>query len=339
MTITTSPAATRTATISGLRPINRTRAAAQARQDLAYALSLQGMPQREIMERVGFNDPSSVSCAVRRGRERALNNEGRISTRRFGVEIEFTGTTRQRVLDQLALMETTVQAGIMGYTHRVTTGWKLITDVSVTSAAGEGNGLEAVSPILQGEDGFKQVADMMAAITAAGGKVDRTCGLHVHHDANDMAPEAVARLVEFYSRNQQVIDGLVSPSRRSSTMNRWCRGLTERETVLISEAVKTGNRQAVAPTRFDRYRTLNITAYAKYGTVEFRQHQGTLNSRKLTAWAKLGQAMADAAVREAGPAPVFTSVPEMLDYLRVTGGLPATVASYLTERAEDLSDS
>lgn len=337
MTITAT-AATAT-TINGLRPINRSRAAAQARQDLAYALSQQGMPQREIMERVGFNDPSSVSCAVRRGRERALANEGRISTRRFGVEIEFTGTTRQRVMDQLALMETNVRAEVQRYNHHVISQWKLITDVSVTSAAGEGNGLEAVSPILQGEDGFKQVADMMAAITAAGGKVDRTCGLHVHHDANDMAPEAVARLVELYSLNQGVIDQLVSPSRRASTNNRWCRGLGASETVSIMDAVKTGNRNAVSGGRFDRYRTLNITAYAKYGTVEFRQHQGTLNARKLTAWAKLGQAMADAMVTATGAAPRFTSVTEMVTYLQANGGLPATVAEYLKERAEDLSDS
>lgn len=39
--------------------------------------------------------------------------------------------------------------------------------------------------------------------------------------------------------------------------------------------------------RQDRYRTLNIVSYEKYGTFEVRQHQGTLNSKKVVNWIRL----------------------------------------------------
>jgi hypothetical protein len=45
----------------------------------------------------------------------------------------------------------------------------------------------------------------------------------------------------------------------------------------------------------DRYRSLNLTAFAQYGTVEVRQHEGTLDSNKILAWVQYGQTVIESA--------------------------------------------
>lgn len=324
-----------TATTTTLNPLNMRRDAVQARQDLSWELRQQGFSNADIMRMVGFNDTSSVSTAVKRGRERAALNAGRTSFRRFGVEIEFTGCTRSQVERKLRELDPEFPVEIQGYNHRVQNVWKLITDASVSSGP-EGAGLEAVSPILSGDAGYKSLATMLKAIREAGGRVDRSCGIHVHHDANDMTPVQVAKLVAFYVENQSIMDQMVSQSRRSRNANRWCRPVDMDEHRRMQAAIKSqGN---LADGYFDRYRTVNITSYPKYGTVEFRQHQGTLNARKITAWVKVGQAVVEAAMKcQNAEGAQFTTLTDLLDYLTANGGLDREVADYMLERAEDLS--
>ena len=52
-------------------------------------------------------------------------------------------------------------------------------------------------------------------------------------------------------------------------------------------------RRAVASTSFNqyRYRKLNMEAFWVHSTIEFRQHQGTLNADKAEHWIRLTGAM------------------------------------------------
>jgi Putative amidoligase enzyme len=335
MTATTTTRQT-VSTITGL-PLNQLdmrRSAVQARQDLAWELRQQGFQNREIMAMVGFNDTSSVSTAIKRGRERALLNGGRFAARRFGVEIEFTGTTRAKVAAKLMELDPAFPVEVQGYNHRVQSVWKLVNDASVTSSAGD-RGCEAVSPILQGEEGYRQLATMLTAIVETGGKVDKSCGLHIHHDANDLTPAQVAKLVGLYVTNQHLMDQLVAPSRRAGQAY-YCAPVTEAEHNRVQETLKSGQR--VTEGLITRFKTINVMSYPKYGTIEIRQHQGTLNTRKITAWHKVGQAMVHAAINGTEEtAPRFDTLPELMAYLKATGGLDAEVASYMLDRAEDLN--
>jgi hypothetical protein len=324
-----------------LNTLDMRRPAVHARQDLSWELRQQGFSNDQIMAMVGFNDTSSVSTAIKRGKERAIMNMGRISYRRFGVEVEFTGTTRREVADKLLELDPGFPVEVQGYNHRVTSVWKLITDASVNSGP-EGAGLEAVSPILSGPEGYAQLATLMKAIKLAGGTVDKSCGIHVHHDANDMSPVAVANMVTFYAKNQRIMDQMVSRSRRSSEYNRYCQPLSTTEANEVEAAVKNATpdslRHGHALSMFNRFRTINVTSFPKYGTLEIRQHQGTLNAKKVGAWVKVGQAMMVAAMAQGEAAtPVFTELPELLAYLTEKGGLDREVADYMVERAEDLS--
>lgn len=333
MTATTTTPAVSTITGLPLNQLDMRRTAVTARQDLAWALRQQGYRNAEIMAMVGFNDTSSVSTAIKRGRERAVLNGGQFAARRFGVEIEFTGTTRRAVMAKLMELDPGFPAEVQGYNHRVTSVWKLITDASVTTAGGEG--MEAVSPILQGEEGYRQLGVMLTAIVEAGGKVDKSCGLHIHHDANDLTPAQVAKLVGLYVTNQHLMDQMVSRSRRAGQAQ-YCMPVSAREHDLIQDTLKGGRR--VEAHLVSRFKTINVMSYPKYGTIEIRQHQGTLSSKKITAWHKVGQAMVHAAIHGTeAEAPRFESLPELMSYLTTTGGLPADTAAYMLERAEDLS--
>lgn len=333
MTATTT---TPISTITGL-PLNQLdmrRSAVHARQDLAWELRQQGYRNAEIMTMVGFNDTSSVSTAIKRGRERAVLNGGRFAARRFGVEIEFTGTSRRAVAARLLELDPTFPVEVQHYNHHVQSVWKLINDASVTSGVGDG-GMEAVSPILQGEEGYRQLSLMLTAIVETGGKVDKSCGLHIHHDANDLTPAQVAKLVGIYVTNQHLMDQLVSRSRRAGAA-RYCMPVSTDEHDRIQDTLKGGHR--VGAHLVSRFKTINVMSYPKYGTIEIRQHQGTLSTKKITAWHKVGQAMVHAAMDPAeATAPRFEALPDLMAYLTEKGGLDAGTAAYMLERAEDLS--
>lgn len=321
-----------------------------SRHDLAYAMRNRGLPIELIQLECGFKDRSSVYRAVRSGEERSKRNEGRVSNRMFGIELEFNGTARQSVVDELRELDPDFPINIENYNHQVRPHWKLITDASVNGTGtsevcdcdedeadycdheeSDGQGLEAVSPILQGADGYEQVKKMVDAMRAAGGSIDRTCGFHVHHDVRDMTADQVAYLLSFYMDNQTVIDTMLAPSRRSSRSNQWCRPYQDEEKRRIKQMAKSGQGFA---NYYERYKTINVQSFAKYGSIEIRQHQGTLNFSKIVNWVKFGQAIVEAAIKNGhNDAPVFTELAPMLEFLVTEGGMPKSVSTYLLARA------
>lgn len=329
------------------------RAAVEARYDLAYQMHERHLPITLIIQECGYQDATGAFRAIKAGRKRAANNERHISARMFGIEIEFNQTSRDRVCRRLEEIDPSFQVSVEGYNHRVTPQWKLITDGSVSGRGTGGGclcpttcehpqmngaGLEAVSPILRGAEGFEQLRTLVRAIRDVGGGVDRSCGLHVHHDARDMSPGAIAFMLQFYTDNQPVIDLMLAPSRRASNINRWCTGYSQSEkTQLVRQALLEAPDRSYHFARWDRYKTINVNAYSKYGSIEFRQHQGTLNIQKIINWVKFGQALVEASMAHSDSgeaAPVFTEVEPMLAWLVDNGSLPLGSKQYLARRAE-----
>ena len=304
------------------------------RQDMALAMRQRGETYATIRDAVGYASIGSAQYAVKVAESRQRTHK--VSARFFGIEIEFTGCSREAVQDHLT-RHTAVVSEVEGYGHATVEHWKLITDSSVTDCAAD-YGSEAVSPILSGVKGLEEVRAVMEAITACGGRVDRTCGLHVHHDARDLSPMHLATLVRLYVDNQDAIDGLVAPSRRASRNPQWCGRVEDYEKddicALIGNERLDREERNYRLRRFNRYRTLNVTSYAKYGSIEFRQHQGTLNAEKAWAWVQFGQAMVTAAmVLGSQPVPVFRTAAALVDWLVDTAALPAPVADQLKARA------
>lgn len=206
---------------------------------------------------------------------------------KIGAEIEFFGVHYQTVINSLTAKG--INVSYEGYTHQVMSCWKLVTDVSVNSrGTGVGKGLELVSPILYGDEGLDELQIVMETLNSIGAQVDKTCGLHIHHDIADYDVENFISLHNLYYNYQKGINSIVPRSRRTAARNTYCIGLSKSDLDYIQNA---SSIRQVARCIGTRYVVLNSQSYVKYGTIEFRQHSGTVEFEKLEAWIILTHCM------------------------------------------------
>lgn len=237
--------------------------------------------------------------------------------RRFGIEIELQlprGMSRHTLAGRIAAASIPCEAE--NYNHHTRRHWKVTTDSSIG-----GNGAEVVSPPMSGADGLAQLATVLQVLRDAGCTVDVRCGIHVHIEASGMDRRQIAAVVRFYADRQSTFSAFQPPSRRDG---RWCRDLTERHMAAVDSAFADSDNYQLR--YMDRYRSVNVASYPKYGTIEHRQMAGSLSTKKITAWVELLLAMF-AAVVEARP--VGTSISEMLLEL----DLPEWVRTHFARRA------
>lgn len=205
------------------------------------------------------------------------------TTRKFGVEIEFVGITRERAAEALTA------AGILcyheGYNHDTRNYWKVVHDGSVAPSAGMDYAAsgELVSPPLSGESGIDQVRRALRAMVSAGARVNTSCGLHVHVDANDLSLSEIVNVVRRYAAFEEQINGFMPRSRRNGRWARSVAGVLPRlEEHLASE---TSLRSFRTDTSYwNRYYAVNVAAFGRHGTLEFRQHSGSVNASKVAYW-------------------------------------------------------
>jgi hypothetical protein len=213
--------------------------------------------------------------------------------RKFGVEIEVLtdGLSQEKIAS--AIRDAGVQAFAEGYNHSTKTHWKVITDASA--------GFEVVSPVLGGEDGFNQVEKVCKALTLIGAKVDKKCGLHVHVDARDMSRKEIASVTAAYGRWEKMFDAIVPESRRGNA-NRYCRSVSEFMRVarqgkskVVTDVIEMFERPWDYDANDMRYHKVNLCAYGRHGTIEFRQHSGTTEADKVLNWVVLMLSLVDTA--------------------------------------------
>jgi len=225
----------------------------------------------------------------------------------FGVELECflpEGTSRMRMAS--ILTSAGIPAFDESYNHNRRDHWKLTTDGSLGDYR---RGTEIVSPILRGRDGLAQLRKVCKTLDENGVTVRRSCGMHVHVGANNQPVPFFRRLLKFYSHYVPAIDSVTSRSRRGNG-NTYCRS--------TRQALQFDNRYAPgAGERFENATTLqalsteyshrnrffkvNLESYWRHGTVEFRQHQGTISADKAEHWVKMLLRMFDAVAKEIEP--------------------------------------
>lgn len=201
-----------------------------------------------------------------------------IPTRKFGIEIEALGASMPAI--SAALNAVGVVCAVEGYNHQRRNHWKVLYDGSLSGY----NSFELVSPPLSGEAGIEEVRKVCRALATLGVTVNRSCGLHVHVDANDLTTPVLATLVKRYNQHVSIIDSFMPRSRRDEN-NTYCRNNSE------FELSRTDSWLNQAPRRFaeqfsERYRKFNLASYLRHGTVEFRQHSGTVNGEKIENWVR-----------------------------------------------------
>ncbi len=218
------------------------------------------------------------------------------------------GVSKSQIL--ASIRETGITINDVGYTHRVMSSWKVVSDSSLTYG-----GFELVSPPMKGarniEDQITKICNAIKGLV----RVDRSCGVHVHFEVldkyhfrrrvdtrttsgkiqalkNKPAKKFTANLLRNYAYFQPVIDALVSPSRRG---NNYCNyipdgaRMTQEEIKRFSEDKE--NYAHLIYGMSGRYQVVNLSCLESYGTVEFRQHNGSTNARKILNWVKLMERM------------------------------------------------
>lgn len=224
------------------------------------------------------------------------------SNRTFGVEIEFIGS---RSVVTNALIEAGLNASEERYNHSTRPYWKVTTDASI----GYDNG-ELVSPILRGEEGLAALQKACRAMVAAGIRVNRTCGIHVHVGAADLNSKEVAAVCKRYAVQEDTFDSIMPASRRHNN-SRWCASM-KNFTIRMENATSMSSVSRMF--HDNRYCKVNVQSYMRQSTIEFRQHSGSLNATKISNWVKLVTKFVDTTVDAcrslvaATPAPARTPV-------------------------------
>lgn len=197
------------------------------------------------------------------------------STRQFGIEIECKGISLQAMCR--AIQNAGIACNVEGYGHNVPLQWKVTTDSSVH------DGGEVVSPILSGREGLEQVVKVANALAAAGARADRECGFHVHVNARDLSGATLLNCLRRYHAHESTIDGMMPTNRRGHN-NSYCRSVERLVTDVCGRLPANVTARILAETISDRYYKLNIAAFMRHGTVEFRQHSGTVSALKMVNW-------------------------------------------------------
>jgi len=190
----------------------------------------------------------------------------------FGVEIECVGLSVTGAFN--ALQNAGVDVRNMGYTHDVISQWKVVYDGSLR---GRNGSCEVVSPVLRGRDGLKEIANVEKILKNAGASINVSCGQHIHIGMDGIVSRPVqAAVILNYAKFQTAFNSLVPMSRFGNT---YCKTRSYVRAQEVADMWATG-----ANADRDRYYSLNVMSFAKYGTFEFRQHSGCLNGQRIAAY-------------------------------------------------------
>ncbi len=191
----------------------------------------------------------------------------------FGVEIECNvprGAIRE------AAQVTGMAYEYEGYNHRDGHSYfKFVTDASVS---GE-NAIECVSPVMKGAQGKSTLKCAVETLNRAGATVNKSCGLHVHIGAATLTPKQLANVFNNYYYLESLIDTFMARSRRRDT-NPYCRSLADHSALTRCESMT----DVKITLNCDRYHKVNPMSYERHSTIEFRQHQGTTDYKKILNW-------------------------------------------------------
>ena len=165
-------------------------------------------------------------------------------------------------------------------------GWQTTTDGT------SGVTFEVVSPVLsQNEEGFQQIRTVCDILNDTGAEVSIKCGLHVHIGASDLNASELANVANRWNYHANQIDTMVAKSRRSNN-NHFCRNHS-------SKVEPSSSARHTAMSQSGRYYKMNLRSFLAHGTVECRQHQGTLNASKIINWVKFVAVQVEVAKHEA----------------------------------------
>lgn len=256
-----------------------------------------------------------------------------LKKQRFGVEVEFTGITREMAA---RAVQEVVGGTISGprrdayYTRTIKDSqrrtWKVMRDSSISPKMNVGSAnpdeyrVEFVTPPLKYED-IEILQNIIRKFKEIGGVPHSSCGIHIHIDGANHTATSLRRMVNFMLSRQEIIYEALNIGARK---DRWCRPICKKlydtmkkesnltkdkaEQIWYSEA-NDNYWGGVNHNHYNetRYHALNLHSFFSKGTVEFRLFNSTLHAGRIKAYIQFCLAMSAWAI-ESNDKIVFRSV-------------------------------
>jgi hypothetical protein len=142
-------------------------------------------------------------------------------------------------------------------------------------------GMELVSPVLDTDSvaNLRMVRKVCESLQAMGCIVNVNCGLHVHVDGTDLSVEQIKTIFHRYTKFENVIDLMVPCNRRGEYVY-----YTKGGTSVVNDVEACQTKEALMRVLRDRYYKVNLCALQRHGTIEFRQHSGSINPTTILNW-------------------------------------------------------
>lgn len=251
---------------------------------------------------------------------------------KFGVEIELTGLSRENAARAISSVLCGSPYHIGGaydaWYVRDDSGdsWKIVSDSSLRSETRDGRPtaedfrVELVTPVLSYAADMETLQDVVRALRKAGGRVNDSCGIHIHLDGANQTPASIKNWVNIVAaKNDLLYKALnVEPDRI-----RYCRKIDD----ALVEACKKAHSMKdlmtawykVYPDSFrrptehyhsSRYHFLNLHSFfsADHHTVELRGFNSTLHAGEVRAYVVLALALNHQALTQRNARPAKAQV-------------------------------
>lgn len=226
----------------------------------------------------------------------------------FGIEVEFTGITRQKAAEITAeYLNAAVVAHECNDTYKIICSgdsvWKVTYDGSIKCQKKEGGrkihaestySVELVSPVLLYREDMEKVQGLMRRLRRAGGFANKSCGIHIHLDGSSHTPRSIWNFVNIIaSRNDLFYKALqIAPERM-----RYCKKMDALLVKRMNEE-KPKTFEQIEKVWYEnypgshsrhyhdsRYHFLNLHSFFHgHHTVELRGFNGTLHAGKIRAY-------------------------------------------------------
>jgi len=172
------------------------------------------------------------------------------------------------------------------------------------------DGAEYVSAPLTEKDTSRWIGRMCRVISSLGARVNEDCGLHVHVEITDEHDKDgwrnLYRLYHHLEESLYVLSGNRTDNKYCRPWNGWAK---EAMRQLI---VQEYDPRDIIPE--GRYYGLNLMAFDRHHTVEFRMHKGSIDEKEILRWTTLCRSVVEYAFsREAGWNPIYGPLQTLLD--------------------------
>lgn len=218
-----------------------------------------------------------------------------LSGMRFGVEIETIGISRKDTVSAIWRVvggEVKHEGGSYDkWSCAAPDGrkWNAVSDASI----GRGNA-EVVSPILNYPDDVPTLQNVIRAIRKAGGKVNSSCGIHVHVDASSLNGRQLGNLAKIVYKQEPLILHALQISQ--SRLNSYTKPM-EDNFIGNVDKYRPKSLEQLGKLWYEdnddhrsehyhssRYHGVNFHSLFYRGTVEFRWFESTLHAGKVKSY-------------------------------------------------------